>query len=261
MLDYIKQNRKLKLFFLKGYNWYRQIFFQSPDKWIFIPKELFEYIDAKKKYKKQRAKTEEEIISYPILFQKSPLEFDTHYTYQAAWAIRRIIQLGVTQHFDISSDIRFITQISAFLKVIYFEYNAIHINLSNVFIGQGDILNLPIKSNTIESISCLHVIEHIGLGRYGDPIDFYGSIKALSELDRILAPGGSLFISIPVGIQRTFFNAHRIFNPNFISIYFSNLKLTEFSIVTSKGKFIENVNPENYKNEEYACGLYWLNKE
>lgn len=233
---------------------------QLPMGWIRLPKEILQYVKAKRQYRQQAVNSNEQIISFPIFFQKSQCTFDSHYTYQAAWAIRRILQSGVKQHLDISSDIRFITQLSAITKVIYFEYNAFNLKLPNLEIAQGDILNLPIGNSSIKSISCLHVIEHIGLGRYGDPIDVNGSIKALLEIVRILIPGGSLMISVPIGIPRTLFNAHRIFDPNYPPNIFSNLELSEFSVVTTSGEYFENVKPDMYAMDEYACGLYLFRK-
>ena len=42
------------------------------------------------------------------------------------------------------------------------------------------------------------MLEHIGLGRYGDPIDPQGTEKAATELQRVLAPGGDLYLSLPI---------------------------------------------------------------
>ncbi len=60
--------------------------------------------------------------------------------------------------------------------------------------------------------SCMHTIEHIGLGRYGDPLDAVGDQTALSELQRVVAPGGSLLIVVPVATAcfNTMLNASMI---------------------------------------------------
>ena len=56
------------------------------------------------------------------------------------------------------------------------------------------------------------VIEHIGLGRYGDPLDCLGSIKALKEVARVIKMGGYFLFSVPVShTPRIEFNAHRVF--------------------------------------------------
>ena len=70
---------------------------------------------------------------------------------------------------------------------------------------EGSVLCLPYADNSLESLSCLHVVEHIGLGRYGDPIDPLGTMKALKELSRVVAKGGDLYFSLPGGEENRHF--------------------------------------------------------
>jgi len=107
----------------------------------------------------------------------------------------------------------------------------------------------------------LHVIEHIGLGRYGDPIDPNGSIKACKELQRVLKPNGTLYISLPIGKPRICFNAHRVHDPREVIEYFNKLDLVEFSVVDDAGDFVEKVSPNNYAEQSYACGMYVFKKK
>jgi len=65
------------------------------------------------------------------------------------------------------------------------DIRPIDVSLDNLFFVKGSILNLPFRNNSIESISSLCVVEHIGLGRYGNVIDPYGSEKAIKELKRV----------------------------------------------------------------------------
>ena len=77
----------------------------------------------------------------------------------------------------------------------------------------------------------MHVVEHIGLGRYGDPVDYDGDLKAIAELQRVLAPGGNLFFVVPVGQPRIMFNAHRVYSlrTDFVEA-FNTFELKEFSL-------------------------------
>jgi hypothetical protein len=113
----------------------------------------------------------------------------------------------------------------------------------------------------VKSISCLHVAEHIGLGRYGDPLDPQGTKKAARELSRCLAVGGNLYFSLPIGKERLCFNAHRIHDPETIIKYFSDLKLVDFSTSGDDKVFVENTEPAKYKDQRYACGMFWFTKE
>lgn len=247
---------KLYWFGLQMMNWYHQIFNASPTGLTDLPREIFHYYGLKRKYKKL-VTDDHKIFTYPILFQnRGKITFDAHYTYQAAWASRKIKKEAPISHIDISSDIRFVTQLSVIANVIYVEYRTFKLKIPDFSQCQGDILSLPFADNSITSLSCLHVVEHIGLGRYGDVIDSQGTIKACKELARILAPGGFLYFSLPVGLPKILFNAHRIFDPEQVPLLFPDFTLEEFSIVTSKNLYIENADPSNFRNESYACGLY-----
>ena len=134
-------------------------------------------------------------------------------------------------------------------------------DLKDLIVKKGTILNMSFKENSVNSLSCLHVAEHIGLGRYGDKLDPEGTKKACKELSRILAVNGNLYFSVPVGKQKTYFNAHRVHSPRTIIEYFKGLKLVELSGVTDSGRFIENIGIDILEKSNYACGLFWFRKE
>lgn len=201
------------------------------------------------------------IDSYPCLFDASDTTpFDAHYFYQAVWATERIIRNKTGDHVDVGSDIKYIGLLTTHLPVIFVDIRPIRTNLSQLYCASGDLLHLPFNTNSIKSLSCLHVIEHIGLGRYGDDINPNGSIQAIAELIRVLAEGGNLFLSIPIGKPRICFNAHRVFNPITIIDYFHGLDLCEFSVVSDKHELILNASTEQFVDSYYACGLYWFHK-
>jgi SAM-dependent methyltransferase len=53
--------------------------------------------------------------------------------------------------------------------------------------------------------------EHDGLGRYGDPLNPSGDLRAMNEMKKILKKDGILFLAVPVGIDKIVWNAHRIY--------------------------------------------------
>ena len=180
-----------------------------------------------------------------------------HYFYQDIWALARIFERMPLKHVDVGSRIDgFAGQLSAFSQVEYIDIRPVELGVDRFTMVEGSILNLPYADSSISSLSCLHVIEHIGLGRYGDPVDPQGSEKASRELVRVLAKGGWLIVGIPVGRERVAFNAHRIFSPLTVIEWFSELKLVEFSVVTDGGQFRRFAAPRDYINADYACGLY-----
>ena len=156
-------------------------------------------------------------------------EFNRDYTYHTSWASRKIKEINPIVHHDIASDLRFVTLVSAFIPVIYYEYRSLEINLDNLETRHEDICKLSFPDNHIECLSCLSVLEHIGLGRYGDKIDPEGDLLAISELKRVLAFSGSLLLVVPIGYEpKLQFNAHRIYSHIQIMEYFSELKLIKY---------------------------------
>ncbi len=199
---------------------------------------------------------------WPCLFDKtSEHPFDAQYFYQDSWAARRILATGAEEHVDVGSRIDFVGILSASLPVTFVDFRPLKVTLPNVKTLTGSILELPFADGSVSSLSCLHVIEHIGLGRYGDPLDPQGTKKAAAELARVLAPGGNLFVGVPVGRERLCFNAHRIHAPRTILDYFASLKLREFSCVVGEGEFSGNVDPLTAPLGFSACGLFWFRKE
>lgn len=199
---------------------------------------------------------------YPILNEKTKFtKFDAHYFYHPIWAFNRIIKSKCNKHVDIASDYRLSGYLSNFIKTTFVDIRPIEVKLKNLKIVDGSILKLPYKSDSISSLSCLHVIEHIGLGRYGDQIDPNGMLKACGELIRVLKKNGLLYVATPIGRERICFNAHRISAPSAVVRYFKPLKLLEFSIITDDDLFIENTSPNKFSSQNYACGLYVFSKE
>lgn len=195
--------------------------------------------------------------SYPCLADRVvDTPFDPHYFFQAAWLARRLHQMLPPYHVDIGSSVMMINVLSASVKTIFVDYRPLRVQLSNFLPLGGDIVRLPFRTGSISSLSCLHVLEHVGLGRYGDPINPSGSRLAAAELQRVLKPGGRLFLSVPVGRERVCFNAHRVFSSSTIRDFFQELQLKAFSLVDDAGRFNEEVPPDAATDLEYGCGLF-----
>jgi SAM-dependent methyltransferase len=178
--------------------------------------------------------------------------------YQNAWAFRVIYSTKPPFHVDVGSDTAFLGILSAVTKVIYIDIRPYGGKIENLEFRKGDILRLPFEDRSVRSLSSLHTIEHIGLGRYGDKLDPDGSRKAILELKRVLAIGGNLFISVPVGRSRIRFNCHRVFSPDYIPQQCSDLHLVEMAGIGPEGLFQRNITPEMLKGIEYTIGLYWF---
>ncbi|HEX2629107.1 MAG TPA: DUF268 domain-containing protein [Chitinophagaceae bacterium] len=199
---------------------------------------------------------------YPCLNDRiSSTPFDQHYTYHPAWAARVLAQTRPAQHIDISSILSFGVVVSAFVPVKFYDYRPAQLQLPDYESGFADLQQLPFADGEIVSLSCMHTVEHIGLGRYGDPLDGDGDLKAIAELKRVLKPGGDLLFVTPVGKPRIEFNAHRIYSYEQIMEYFSPLTLKEFSLIPDAGGLIVDADPKLVEQQEYGCGCFWFKKQ
>lgn len=198
---------------------------------------------------------------FPVLNEKvSFTPFDPHYFFQQIWAFENIMLKKPTAHVDVGSTYQFSGYLSKIVKAVFVDLRPIETSLKNLSIKKGDILDLPFADGEVESLSCLSVAEHIGLGRYGDRLDPEGTVKACRELARILSDSGRLYFSLPVGKERTCFNAHRIYTPLTVLEYFRGLTLMQFSVVDDAGVFHENVNPAEFCGLNYGCGMFLFGK-
>lgn len=207
------------------------------------------------------------IDRYPCLYDNtSNTNFDRHYIYHPAWAARIIKETNPKVHIDISSSLHFCSLLSAFVPVEFYDYRPANLVLSNLHNGHGNLLKLDFADNSVASLSCMHTIEHVGLGRYGDPIDYDGDIKAMAELSRILAIEGNLLIVVPIGNKSIIqFNAHRIYKKEQVVTQFEKFGLTlkEFTLIPENevdGGLVLNPSLELLIKQKYGCGCFWFKK-
>ena len=195
--------------------------------------------------------------SFPKLSDRSLTSpYDPHYLYQDTWAAQRIAEQRPERHVDVASRVELPCFLTAFMQVTYVDIRPLEADIEGLESVAGSVLDLPYPDASLPSVSCLHVVEHIGLGRYGDPLSPRGSVEAMRELQRVLAPGGHLYFSIPVGRPRVCFNAHRIHDPRVVPRVFEELTLVEFAGVDDAGTFSRHRSPADLADERYGCGIY-----
>jgi SAM-dependent methyltransferase len=196
--------------------------------------------------------------AYPQLRDRTlTTPYDPHYFHQAVWTMERLAGRQPSMHVDVGSDVTFVGMASALTQVTFVDIRPLPVELPRLHPVAGDVAGgLPFEMASVESLSCLHVVEHVGLGRYGDALDPLGTQKAVRELARVIAPNGDLYLSLPVGRPRVCFNAHRIHAPRHVIEMLSSLELVEFSVVDDAYRRVDDADPDEAAALDYGCGLF-----
>lgn len=230
------------------------------------------YADLEELKKQKGADDTFEIASmYPILTDKND-EAGTmkgHYFHQDLYVASLIFSAKPTKHLDIGSRIDgFVAHVASFREIELIDIRDIKSKVKNIIFRKADLMELPPDLvDYCDSVSSLHAIEHFGLGRYGDPIDYLGHLKAIKNITSILKNKGRFYFSVPIGPQRIEFNAHRVFSVEYlINILSQKFDIYSFSYVDDNGDFFENVELTNDKIKSnfgchYGCGIFTLIKK
>lgn len=174
------------------------------------------------------------------------------YFLQDSWCARKLAERRPASHIDVASSAKSMAVIAQFVPVTFVDIRPVEIELERFSFVKGSVLALPFADESIGSLSSLCVIEHIGLGRYGDEVDARGSEKAAAELRRVLASDGDLYVTVPVDSEcRIYFNAHRAFTRDYLLSLFPGLELVEERYIYGRGLF------DRYEAERgFGTGLY-----
>lgn len=194
---------------------------------------------------------------YPRLFDDTEgTPVDPVYFYQDAWLAKKLFTVKPPRHVDVGSHLPTIGILSQFVPLTMVDIRPPEVSLPELSFIKGSILSLPFKDDEVGSLSSICVIEHIGLGRYGDPLDQFGSEKSAHELVRVLAPNGDLYISVPIDTEnKVYFNAHRAFTRDYVLELFKPLKLVEEKYIY--GNDLIN----DYSSDKgFGTGLYHFKK-
>ena len=189
-----------------------------------------------------------------------------HYFHQDLLVARRVHEARPRRHVDVGSRVDgLIAHLAVFREVDVIDIRPLRSEVENVSFVQADLMSLPAElERCTDSLSCLHALEHFGLGRYGDPIDPGGYRSGLDSLTRMLEPGGILYLSVPIGPQRVEFNAHRVFSVPYLTALVSDrFEVQRFSYVDDVGDLHADVDVaaggDNF-GCIYGCGIWELRR-
>lgn len=143
------------------------------------------------------------------------------YFWQDLLVARWIFEDQPKKHVDVGSRVDgFVAHVASFREVEVFDVRPISTQIQNIKFTQADLMSsagLPAGGRGYcDSLSCLHALEHFGLGRYGDPVDPVGYQRGFANMALLLRSGGVFYLSVPVGRERVEFNANRVFDPSSI---------------------------------------------
>lgn len=182
------------------------------------------------------------------------------YFHQDLRVARWIYSAQPQRHVDVGSRIDgFIGNLATFREVEVLDIRPQPQTVPGVKFHRLDLMSpLPAEwTACTDSLSCLHTIEHFGLGRYGDPVNAMGYLAGLEQLKRIVAPGGLFYLSTPMGPQRVEFNAHRVFAASTIIGWFGEgWTIEQMAVLDDQNEWreVDHRNPSEVKSH-FGCQL------
>lgn len=194
----------------------------------------------------------------------------SEYFWQDLIVAKTIFARSPQKHVDVGSRIDgFVAHLASFREIEVLDIRPLSNKIPGVIFKQADLMNpLPELENYCDSFSCLHTLEHFGLGRYGDPVLVDGFKRGLENMVKILKPEGTFYLSVPIGVERVEFNANRVFSPTTVielckalKLEFSRLQVIENS---SHGMFyytVENSKIEELASKNYSLGIFEFIKQ
>lgn len=193
-----------------------------------------------------------------------------HYFHQDLLVARRICTNNPTVHVDVGSRVDgFVAHVASFREIRVLDIRPLPQQIPNIEFLQADLMQTPDSNRRdfCDSLSCLHTLEHFGLGRYGDPINFHGHLTGFDNLTLMLKRQGRLYFSVPIGPQRLEFNAHRVFSIAYLlKMFEGRFEVSQFSYVDDEGDLHEDalLAPDEIENNfgcTYGCGIFELIKQ
>lgn len=212
-----------------------------------------------------RTPKSEKILLFPILgeqFEKSG-NLTKHYFYMDHLVAKEVLNNKPDYHYDLGSRVDgFVSHVALQTTVEILDVRPVNINLDNIVSQVGLAEKLPYDTASIKSFSMLHVFEHFGLGRYGDPFNLSAHIDAAKEVTRVMQKDGLFYFATPVTGQDTIcYNAHRIFNPDTIIELFSEFELVKAICIDDHENIIYEDAMSEMKKQDYGCGIFFFKKK
>jgi hypothetical protein len=191
-----------------------------------------------------------------------------HYFYQDLYVARKVFQNSPVRHVDIGSRIDgFVSHVASFREIEVLDVRDLHPTIPGIRFTRVDLTAQDFSLvDYCDSLSCLHALEHFGLGRYGDPVDYNGHLIGWENMNRMLKKGGKFYLSVPIGEQRIEFNAHRVFSVAYLlGLMRDRYTIDSFAYINDSQAFLDGVTLDeaSIRNNfgcRYGCGIFELTK-
>jgi len=192
-----------------------------------------------------------------------------HYFHQDLLVARLIHAAAPRRHVDVGSRVDgFVAHVASFREIEVFDIRPqpapAHPQIRFV---QADLMQLDGGlEGCCDSVSCLHALEHFGLGRYGDPIDPKGFERGLENMAALLRRDGIFYLSVPIGLERVEFNGQRVIDPRaMIELAMANsLELRELKVIRQGGSVetlaLDQLRLSDLASQRYALGIFTFTK-
>ena len=223
----------------------RQVLSLGSVKQILIkPKLLLQlpwYLRQLKQYRRSELELSEKLVSiryYPCLTDRQSAQpANGYYFYQDCWAARQVFNEKPAWGVDVGSTVLLVGIISQFARWHSVDIRPLQSELEGLECKPGSVLDLPFKNDEVPCLTTMCVLEHIGLGRYGDPLNPNGTHDAVREIRRVVAPGGIVVFSVPVWRNELLeFNANRRFTLAQARGFFEGWQLVASCLLTPSPK-------------------------
>ena len=192
----------------------------------------------------------------------------SEYFWQDFLVARAIHEARPVKHVDVGSRIDgFAAHVASFREIEIFDVRRVTMVIPGMVFRVADLMNpVTIQKGYCDSLSCLHAIEHFGLGRYGDPINPLGYQLGIANMAQLLQPHGTFYLSTPIGRERVEFNANWVFDPRSIvrCAESNGLTLQKLIVITSANGYEESAYDEEtfarLAARHYQLGLFIFKK-
>jgi hypothetical protein len=192
----------------------------------------------------------------------------SEYFWQYLLVDRWVFEANPKKHVDVGSRVDgFVAHVASYREIEVLDIRPITTQLPGVKFLQSDLMNpIPEMEGYCDSLSCLHALEHFGLGRYGDSIDPKGFERGIVNMAKLLRASGRFYLSVPIGVHRVEFNANRVFDPRLILSIARQNRLNCETLTVVRDGAVQTVFPagdsalNRLANDDYSLGIFTFSK-